>query len=107
MAPLDTAMKASKPDELNCDDTHSGRGRPTCLLQSCYFCLRRLLWEIGGKLSDRRRADVPPLPVKLAQIEGWRDEFERLHARLRPHAARSRTHDQMKLHLEGVLGAGG
>ena len=46
----------------------------------------------------------PPLPAELAQIEGWRDEFDRLHARLRPHAARSRTHDQMKLHLEGVLG---
>jgi SRSO17 transposase len=46
----------------------------------------------------------PPLAAELAQIEGWRDEFERLHARLRPHAARSRTHNQMKLHLEGVLG---
>ena len=46
----------------------------------------------------------PPLPAELAQIEGWRDEFDRVHARLRPHAARSRTHDQMKLHLEGVLG---
>jgi SRSO17 transposase len=46
----------------------------------------------------------PPLPEELAQIEGWRDEFDRLHGRLRPHAARSRTHDQMKLHLEGVLG---
>lgn len=46
----------------------------------------------------------PPLPAELAQIEGWRDEFDGLHARLRPHAARRRTHDQMKLHLEGVLG---
>jgi SRSO17 transposase len=46
----------------------------------------------------------PPLPAELEQIEGWRDEFDRLHARLRPHAARSRTHDQMKLHLQGVLG---
>jgi SRSO17 transposase len=46
----------------------------------------------------------PPLPEELAQIEGWREEFDRLHARLRPHTARSRTHEQMKLHLEGVLG---
>lgn len=46
----------------------------------------------------------PPLPEELAQIEGWRDEFDRLHARLRPHTARSRTHEQMKLHLQGVLG---
>ncbi len=46
----------------------------------------------------------PPLPEELAQIGGWRDEFDRLHARLRPHTARSRTHEQMKLHLQGVLG---
>ncbi len=46
----------------------------------------------------------PPLPEELAQIEGWRDEFDQLHARLRPYAARSRTHEQMKLHLQGVLG---
>jgi len=46
----------------------------------------------------------PPLPEELAEIEGWRDEFDRLHARLRPHTARSRTHAQMKLHLQGVLG---
>ena len=47
---------------------------------------------------------TPPLPAELEQIEGWQEEFNRLHARLRPHTARSRTHDQMKLHLEGVLG---
>lgn len=46
----------------------------------------------------------PPLSAELVQIGGWREEFDRLHARLRPHAARRRTHDQMKLHLEGVLG---
>lgn len=46
----------------------------------------------------------PPLPEELTQIEGWRDEFDRLHVRLRPHAAWSRTHEQMKLHLQGVLG---
>lgn len=40
----------------------------------------------------------PPLPEELAQIEGWRDEFDRLHVRLRPYPARSRTHEQMKLH---------
>jgi SRSO17 transposase len=44
------------------------------------------------------------LAEELAQIEGWRDEFDRLHARLRPHTARSRTHEQMKFHLQGVLG---
>jgi SRSO17 transposase len=47
---------------------------------------------------------TPPLPAELEQIEGWQEEFNRLHARLRPYTARSRTHDQMKLHLEGVLG---
>lgn len=46
----------------------------------------------------------PPLPEELSQIEGWRDEFDRLHAQLRPHTARSRTHEQMKLHLQGALG---
>jgi SRSO17 transposase len=46
----------------------------------------------------------PPLSEELEQLEGWREEFDRLHARLRPHAARSRTHEQMKLHLQGVLG---
>jgi SRSO17 transposase len=47
---------------------------------------------------------TPPLAAELEQIEGWQEEFNRLHARLRPHTARSRTHDQMRLHLEGVLG---
>lgn len=46
----------------------------------------------------------PPLPEELAEIEGWRDEFDGLHARLRPHTARRRTHEQMRLHLQGVLG---
>lgn len=46
----------------------------------------------------------PPMPEELTQIAGWRDEFDRLHARLRPHTARSRTHEQMKLHLQGVMG---
>jgi SRSO17 transposase len=46
----------------------------------------------------------PPLPVDLAQVQGWQAEFERLHERLRPHAAQGRTHARMKLHLEGVLG---
>jgi len=46
----------------------------------------------------------PPLPVDLAQLEGWQAEFDRLHERLRPHAAQRRTHDRMKRHLEGVLG---
>jgi SRSO17 transposase len=46
----------------------------------------------------------PALPVGLAQLEGWQAEFDRLHERLRPYAARGRTHERMKLHLEGVLG---
>ena len=46
----------------------------------------------------------PALPVDLAQLEGWQAEFDRLHERLRPYAARERTHERMKLHLEGVLG---
>ena len=46
----------------------------------------------------------PPLPVDLAQVQGWQAEFERLHERLRPYAAQGRTHARMKLHLEGVLG---
>lgn len=46
----------------------------------------------------------PPLPVDLAQVQGWQAEFEGLHERLRPYAAQGRTHARMKLHLEGVLG---
>ena len=47
---------------------------------------------------------TPPLAAELEQIEGWQAEFNQVHARLRPHTARSRTHDQMRLYLEGVLG---
>lgn len=46
----------------------------------------------------------PASPVSVAQLEGWQAEFDRLHERLRPHAAQGRTHERMKLHLEGVLG---
>jgi len=46
----------------------------------------------------------PPLPVDVAQLEGWQAEFDRLHERLRPYAAQGRTHDRIKRHLEGVLG---
>ena len=46
----------------------------------------------------------PPLPVDVAQLEEWQAEFDHLHERLRPYAAQGRTHDRMKLHLEGVLG---
>src|SRR5215211_2232060 len=46
----------------------------------------------------------PAMSVDLAQFEGWQAEFDRLHERLRPHAAQERTHGRMKLHLEGVLG---
>jgi SRSO17 transposase len=46
----------------------------------------------------------PPLADDLAQLEGWQTEFDRLHERLQPYAARGRTHERMRLHLEGVLG---
>lgn len=46
----------------------------------------------------------PALRVGPAEFEGWQAEFDRLHERLRPHAAQARTHERMKLHLEGVLG---
>jgi SRSO17 transposase len=46
----------------------------------------------------------PPLPDDVTQIAGWQEEFSKLHERLRPYAAQQRTHDRMKLHLEGVLG---
>lgn len=46
----------------------------------------------------------PSLPVGVAELEGWQAELDRLHERLQPHAAQRRTHDRMKLHLEGVLG---
>ena len=46
----------------------------------------------------------PSVPVDRAQVEGWQSEFDRLHKRLRRHAAQERTHNRMRLHLEGVLG---
>src|SRR5215218_1020691 len=50
---------------------------------------------------------TPPLPEDVRQIEGWQEEFNRLHERLRPYAAQQRTHDRMKLHLEGMMGKAG
>jgi SRSO17 transposase len=47
---------------------------------------------------------MSPPPVGLAEVEGWQTEFNRLHERLRPYAARVRTYERMKLYLQGMLG---
>ena len=47
---------------------------------------------------------MSPIASEVAQVEGWQEAFNRLHGRLRPHAAQTRTHERMRLHLEGVLG---
>jgi SRSO17 transposase len=47
---------------------------------------------------------MSPLPIDLAQIEGWQAELNRLLERLRPYAAQDRTHKRIGLHVEGLLG---
>lgn len=47
---------------------------------------------------------MSPVPVDLAQIEGWQAELYRLLERLRPYAAQDRTHKRIGLHVEGLLG---